>query len=341
MARGGINIGITGTGSLIGQAIIKSIKKSSYATSANLIGFDYFEKTVGSFWCSKNYILPDILKHKDLCGEWLSRIIETCQQNKLQLLFVGVDFELPLFAKYKSQIEAESNVKVIVSSEEVVNIANDKYLTCLFLSKNNLPHPNFWLPETLDTDNLSFPVIVKPRVGARSIGVVKIHNVEELVAAIKITKNPIIQEYIGNDDREFTCGTIFLDNEVQQSIALLRTLKGGNTFTSTFKKDFPENIEIYLKQTANALKPFGACNFQLRLDDSGSPKIFEINARHSGTTYIRSLFGYNEVEFIISFLLRRNKQIFRLKEGTVIRYFEEFLVPLESSEINARISYGS
>ena len=54
------NIGITGTGSLIGQAIIKSIKQSSFKNE-RLIGIDYFTETIGSYWTDKNYILPDIL----------------------------------------------------------------------------------------------------------------------------------------------------------------------------------------------------------------------------------------------------------------------------------------
>ncbi len=76
----------------------------------------------------------------------------------------------------------------------------------------------------------------------------------------------------------------------------------------------------------NYLKPFGACNFQLRLDSKGVPKIFEINSRHSGTTYIRSLFGYKEIEYIINALLFNKEIEFEIQEGTVVRYYDEFFV---------------
>ena len=56
-------IGITGTGSLIGQAVIKSIKKSSFKNE-KLIGMDYFPNTIGSYWVDKNYVLLDILDKK-------------------------------------------------------------------------------------------------------------------------------------------------------------------------------------------------------------------------------------------------------------------------------------
>ena len=138
--------------------------------------------------------------------------------------------------------------------------------------------------------------------------------------------NPLIQECVGNDVDEFTCGTIYLNNELKEIIVLRRSLKEGNTFISKYRNDFPEIITTYLKEVAECLKPFGACNFQLRLDDKGLPKIFEINSRHSGTTYIRSLFGYKEIEYIINLLLFNKEIDFELREGTVVRYFDEFFV---------------
>lgn len=321
-----INIGVTGTGSLIGQSIIKSIQRSDLSDKISIVGFDYFKETVGSFWVDEHFILPDILKLKDSPEQWLNEIINHINKNNIKLLFVGVDFELPLFAKYKSLIEAKTNVVIMVSSEEVVEIADDKYLTYKFLKNNGLPHPVSYLPDELDYDKLVYPVIVKPRKGARSVGVYKINNKKRLLDIIDTIKDPIIQECVGEDKDEYTCGTIYLNGELKRTVILNRSLKEGNTFISKYSKDFPDNISEYLEMVSKKLKPFGACNFQLRLDINGIPKIFEINSRHSGTTYIRSLFGYKEVEYIINFILFNKEMEFELKEGTVVRYFDEFFV---------------
>jgi carbamoyl-phosphate synthase large subunit len=321
-----LTIGITGTGSLIGQAIIKSIIRSDCKTKTNLIGFDYFKDTVGAYWCHKNYILPDILKNGEEISLWLDFIIEKLIQNDVKLLFVGVDFELPLFAKYKDEIESRSGAIVMVSSEEVIRIANDKYYTYEFLKNNGLSCPLTFLPETIDFSKIEYPIIVKPRNGARSRGVTKVLDKSELEIAIGSIELPVIQECVGTENDEYTCGTLFLKNELKTMIILNRSLKEGNTFISHFRKDYPTIISEYLKQVCNILKPNGACNFQLRIDKNGLPKIFEINARHSGTTYIRSLFGYKEVEFIIDCLLHDKEYEFELKEGTVVRYYDEFFV---------------
>jgi len=320
------NIGITGTGSLIGQAIIKSIIRSEYKEDYTLIGFDYFTNTVGSFWCKKNFILPDILKKDVTEGDWISEVERVISSEDLRVLFVGVDFELPLLAKYKERIEANTNCTVVVSSEEVIRIGNDKYLTYLFLKENGLNCPVTYLPEECDFNNLTFPLIVKPRVGARSIGVYKVRSIEELKDALNKVNGPIIQELVGDDSTEYTCGIISMNGELQRAIALNRTLKDGNTFISEFKDDYPDSIYDYIKAIAEKLGVFGSSNLQLRLDANGVPKLFEINPRHSGTTYMRSLFGYNEVIFILKYLLEGKEIEFELKKGKVIRHFEETLV---------------
>ncbi len=320
------NIAITGTGSLVGQAVIKSIVRSDLKNKVNIIGFDYFNDTVGSFWSDKNYLLPDILKSNVTHQEWLDCILGVLLEHKVEMLFVGVDFELPLFAKFKDEIEQKTGAIVMVSSLDVITIADDKYLTFEFLKNHGLSFPESFLKNEIDYNKLTFPIIIKPRKGARSVGVHKIRDKQHLLGLIDSIKEPIIQECVGNDNEEYTCGTIFLNNELKKLIVLKRSLKEGNTFISKYQNDFPEAITSYLESVCSHLKPFGACNFQLRIDSNGIPKIFEINSRHSGTTYIRSLFGYKEVEYIINLLLFDIEINFELKEGTVVRYYDEFFV---------------
>ncbi|MCB0802637.1 MAG: ATP-grasp domain-containing protein, partial [Flavobacteriales bacterium] len=302
-----------------------SIRNSPYKRDYKLIGFDYFPDTVGSFWCHKNYILPDILR-KENEQEWLEEIVSIIKKDKIELLFIGVDFELPLFSKYKSRIEKESNCLVVVSDERVISIGNDKFKTFQFLKENGLYYPETYEPESCDFSMLTFPVIVKPKVGARSVGVSIVDSLDKLEEVLKNTQDPIIQEYVGDDNTEYTCGVISLDGELKHSIALNRTLKAGNTHLSSFSNDTPDIVKQYLKDITDELKPFGSCNYQLRVDTQGIPKLFEINARHSGTTYMRSLFGYNEIIYLLKKLLDDEEYVFNLKEGRAIRYFEEQLI---------------
>jgi len=326
-------IAITGTGSLIGQAIIKSIKQSSFSKE-KLIGIDYFIESVGSYWTDKNYILPDILDKKISEKYWLEKVTDIIKKEKVNILFIGVDFELPLFSKYKSFIENSTSCIIVVSDEKTICIGNDKYETYKFLKKNNLYHPKTFLEteilHAIKSQEIEFPIIVKPRNGYRSIDVYLVTNEEELLAKINKVTNPIIQEYIGNKDTEYTCGVISFNGHVKMSIVLRRDLKDGNTSTTYLENNFPHIIKEYVESVSQKLAQFGVCNFQLRIDDKGIPKIFEINARHSGTTYIRSLYGFNEIEYLLEYLLNKKEITFNMKNGTVKRYYDEFLV--ESNE---------
>lgn len=320
------NVGVTGTGSLIGQGIIKSIQRSEFANEYKLVGFDYFDNTVGSYWCSSNYILPDILSNNVTENEWLEELKRRIQAENLHILFVGVDFELPILAREKYNIEKITSCKIMVSSEEVVRVGNDKYLTYKFLKDNDLHYPLTFLPHELKNEKIQFPVIIKPRVGARSVGVFKVHTLKEFDEKIKVVKEPIVQEYIGNPNTEYTCGIIYFDNELKAQISLRRSLKNGNTHVSEYQDSFPKQIQNYVREVAVKLKPYGSCNLQLRLDDRGTPKLFEINPRHSGTTYMRSLFGYNEVIFILKYVLENKVTNFSLSTGKAIRFYDEELL---------------
>lgn len=317
-----ISLLVTGTGSLIGQSIIKAINNSDIANEIYIIGCDYFPNTVGSLWCHKNYILPDILK-KNNKKIWLEKIIKIIKENNILILFVGIDFELIPFANSKLEIESQTNCKVIISNLNLLKIGNDKFLTYQFLKKNNFNYPKTFLPKDLNNTKLEFPLIIKPRVGARSKNVFKVNNLKQLNEKISTITNPIIQEFLQDDNNEFTCGVLMLENKIIDMIALRRSLKNGNTHISEHKFDFPKEIYDYIRKVSIKLKPYGSCNFQLRFNKKNQPCIFEINPRFSGTTYMRCLFGFNEVEYIIKFLLKYSNKPFTLKEGLAYRFFEE------------------
>jgi carbamoyl-phosphate synthase large subunit len=324
-----VKVGVTGTGSLIGQAIIKCIRHSSICDNIFLVGFDYFPNTVGSYWTENTFMLPDFLKKEITEQQWLNEIVRIIKSQKIQIFLVGIDFELELFSKYRAVIKSETNCTVVVSDPEVIRIANDKYLTYCFLKDNGLPCPDSILPEETTNRNIGFPCVVKPRIGSRSREVFVVNDREELEEKMRRVNNVIIQELAGNPNEEYSCGVICLDNEVKEMIALKRVLKDGNTVTAYFSEDTPATIYDYVRQIAIKLKPFGACNIQLRLDNKRIPRAFEINPRHSGTTYMRALFGFNEVEYILSYLLKLKVKKFAMKEGIVKRYYDELFIETE------------
>lgn len=323
------NIGITGTGSLIGQAIIKCVRQSSLRDRCRMIGFDYFPDTVGSYWVAENELLPDLLSRDVTSDQWVDRLIEAIRRHDLEVLFCGVDFELPVLAAARPRIERETGCQVLVSDPDVVEIADDKYQTFTFLESHALTRPETVLASEIDSADLTYPCILKPRRGARSRGVFRVADSGEVRRRL-MGGDPaafVLQELVGDDRTEYSCGVVCLDGRLEQMISLRRDLKEGNTANAYFDGAVPPQIAPYLEKVVDALRPRGACNFQLRLDRGGTPKIFEINARHSGTTYMRALFGMNEVECILRSLSGLPPAETTLRFGLVKRFYDELFLP--------------
>jgi carbamoyl-phosphate synthase large subunit len=138
----------------------------------------------------------------------------------------------------------------------------------------------------------------------------------------------VVQEWAGADDQEYTAGVIFFHGEVRALITLRRDLRDGNTYRA-YAGTYPE-ADAYVYDVAMALRPHGPANFQFRRGPDGLFRLFEINARFSGTTPIRALLGFNEVDLCLRYLLSGelvNQPT--IQPGVVLRFLQEQFVPQE------------
>ena len=320
-----IRVLVTGVGSLLGQGILKSIQHSTL--KCYVTGTDYFPSAVGLYWVDKGYILPDILKPEISESQWIEDLINIINQEEIDLVFPGLDFEIPILARNKSTIEKQTGAVLVVSPEMIVTVGDDKWETVKYLKNNNFNYPNSSLPDTIENflRTNSFPLIVKPRFGHTSENIFLVKSETDLYKAIQKCYKPIIQEYLGDSEQEYTCGATCINSEIVTLISLRRTLKNGNTQQAFCEKT--EEIDEYIRKLTLSLNPYGPINFQFRLIDRG-PVVFEINTRFSGTTPIRALFGVNEVEAIINRIMgTKTGSDYKEKYGVVIRYFENQFVP--------------
>lgn len=264
---------------------------------------------------------------------FIESVLNICKSEGIDILFPGLDAELIPFSENREKFSL-IGTRVIVSSPEVINIADNKLLTYNFLKDNEIPVP-FTLPlDELISDSslLDLPYIIKPKEGgARSKNVFKIKKSEELELVIKLfdikPKEYIAQEYIEGD--EYTCGSVTLDEKFAGTIVMRRILRDGDTY-KCFVEENPL-IESIIKKIAEKLKPFGALNVQLRLRDN-IPYVFELNARCSGTTAARAICGFNEPKMVADFLLKNISPDYDIKKLSILRYYNELVVNHENIE---------
>ena len=235
-----ITVAVSGAGSLIGQGIIKALKMSTL--KCRVVALDYFPHAVGLYWAEMAHLLPDVLCPDVDEKKYLARLADLLRQDRVDVLLVATDFEVPLFARHRATLEAESGCRVVVSSPRVAEIGDDKWATYQFLKGHGFPCP----PSLVDLGRLEgfvaetgFPVIVKPRRGARSRGVSIVRDMNQLVQALRSAgPEPIVQYAVGTAETEYTCGAVVLDGECLGVIAMRRDLRDGNTFRAYLEPAF-------------------------------------------------------------------------------------------------------
>ncbi|MEA2977380.1 MAG: carbamoyl-phosphate synthase large subunit [Alphaproteobacteria bacterium] len=304
---------VTGVGGGVGQSIVKSLQGSPYT----VIGADAEAFATGLYAVAKGYRVP----YASAPG-YVERLLEICAIENCALILPGLDVELPILSREAEKFR-RFGVTAVVSSPEAIEIADDKLATYRFLLENGF-HAPLTVPLGENLEQLFFPLVIKPRRGgARSRGVFVVANERELSRRLSDIDpdNYVAQEYITGD--EYTCGSVNFAGRCYGTIVMRRILRDGDTYKA-FVEETPL-IKRYVESVAEALKPFGACNFQFRLRN-GEPYIFEINARHSGTTHSRTLAGFNEPRMVADYLLQGRLPEYKISEIVILRYWKELMV---------------
>ena len=123
-------------------------------------------------------------------ADYIPSLLEIVKEHKIDAVISLNDLELPILSASKEAIEA-LGAKVIVSNEEAINIAFDKWVTVQFLEKNGLKTPKTYIDffkakEAIKKGELKFPLVVKPRWGSASIGIDFPEDLEELELAYQL-----------------------------------------------------------------------------------------------------------------------------------------------------------
>lgn len=311
---------VTGVGGGVGQSILKSLQGSDY----RVIGVDAEPTATGLYAVNKAYRIPRAAE-----PGFVEKLLDIAAKEDAGLIFPGLDPELPVFSDAAERFRSRG-VEVAISEPDVVRISDDKLATAQFLEAHNFPSPRTRLLGDALNEEFTSPVVLKPRRGgSRSQGVFVANSPDDLkrLAVALPADNYVAQEQIAGD--EYTCGSVNFHGRCFGVIAMRRILRDGDTYKAFVHKDAA--LAAFVTSVMEALRPFGACNAQLRMRD-GIPYIFEFNARCSGTTYCRSLAGFNEPLMVANYLLRGEEPVPEARELTIFRYWKEIAID------NARVA---
>lgn len=116
--------------------------------------------------------------------DYIDKTLDICRRHDIKALISLNDLELPILATNRMRFEA-IGVNLIVSDEHVIDICFDKYHTAQFVESIGLNTPKTFINyqeaiNALESGELQFPLVLKPRWGSGSIGIEFVNSMEEL-----------------------------------------------------------------------------------------------------------------------------------------------------------------
>ena len=330
-----INILVTGAGSGVGQSIIRSLKKSKLKSKINVFISDISNLNPYPIYNFSYIKIPKVEQKNSK-----NKIKKILIKKKINILFIGSEYEIYFFSKYKNFFEKIGKLKICVADIKTIKISNDKYKTYKFLKKNNLPYPSTIIVNKKSKfdkikKQIKIPFILKDRFETSSRSVFVIKNSNDFNANIKTVKYPIVQEKLiskSNNNfknaEEFTCSFFTLSNKkILGPFIARRIIKFGTSWIVDNKKKDNKVLNL-IKLISSKLDNVGSFNIQL-INTKKGPIPFEFNSRFSGTTSIRSNFGFNEPDFFIkNYFLNQeiSQKNIKIIRGTAFRYIAEKII---------------
>lgn len=256
-------------------------------------------------------------------------VLQLCLEHHVRLLIPTIDTELPVYAA-ASEDFAKAGVTVCISATPTVRICCDKIATHDWLVANGFPavRQSDVRSALLDSAAWPLPVIVKPYNGSASIGVQRVQTRIELEAIAHTTSGFIVQEIAAG--REFTIN-VYVSRAGECVCALPHwrmEVRAGEVSKGLTVKD--RRLMDLARSLADALPgAYGPLNIQCFVDDSGTIRIIEINARFGGGYPLAHRAGGRFTDWLLDELEGKRLSYFDdwTDDLAMLRYDEAVFVP--------------
>lgn len=276
-------------------------------------------------------------------------VLDLARRRNINGIIAGAGTPLHLLNEMRADFAAVG-IALIGNNSRTIRLAEDKRAIAAALDKSGILQPKWIAPEHAGDErlrSLAGPLIVKPAFGSGASRFVFL--VEDAAAASiyidYIRQNglqPVVQEYVPDDEGEYSVGALnrsdgswvgaivmrrIFVNELsirsKTRLGLISSPYGQGEFG-----DFPTIINAS-RSIAAALHSTGPLNIQGRIRQ-GQFLPFEVNARFSGSCFVRALAGFNEVDLVTSdLLLGQRMEMPPVRSGWALRGLSEIFVSEE------------
>ena len=315
-------IAVTGVGALIGQGIARSLRPGG---RARIIGVDRRITPFSQTFC-------DVVEQKPAIDEaseaYLGFWRDLVRKHEISLILPGLSVDMEFFHRHRAEFR-DMGVAVALNSASLIELCADKFDFHAAYSAAGFPAIPSARPESWEAALAQLgpaPLLLKPRRGEGSAGIVRLHDAEDFAYwTRKNGDNWLIQRIVGADVDEYTVGVYGLGDGgyIGPIIMRRRLTRAGHTGEAEVL-DHPGLADL-TERIVRHFQPAGPTNLQFRMDGD-TAYLLEINPRFSSSCSLRAAFGFVEAEMCIDdLLLGKVPERPRIRLGTAHRYNEDFI----------------
>jgi carbamoyl-phosphate synthase large subunit len=321
---------VTGAG---GPAAIAAMKSLRAEESVELLAADMDP------WAAGLYLVPSWARTLIPAGaapEFTDVVLAKCFALGVDVILPTVDAELRPLARAKPRFSA-AGVDLLLAPAAALDIILDK----LVLAEHcagvvRVPRTELFGP-SVDPASWTYPVVVKPREGSGSRGVIIVGSAKEL-AALDRSPALIVQEFLPGE--EYSVDVLAdADGRVIASVPRLRARVDSGVSVGGLTVHDPE-VEWFGRAVARATGVTFVANVQCRRDQAGSPALLEVNPRMPGTLGLTIASGVDMPRLALAALLGKPlPEQLDFCERAVVRFLDErFLDPAEISNVGLALA---
>jgi len=321
---------VTGAG---GPAAIAAMKSLRAEDSVELLAADMDP------WAAGLYLVPAWARTLIPAGAapgFADALLARCGTLGVDVVLPTVDAELRPLARAREEFTA-AGIQLLLAPAAALDVILDKLLLvqhCAGVVR--VPRTEVFGP-SVDPAQWGYPVVVKPRQGSGSRGVVIAGSAAEL-AALHRSAELIVQEFLPGE--EYAVDVLAdAGGRVIASVPRLRARVDSGVSVGGRTVHDPE-VEWFGRAVAQATGVTFVANVQCKRDGAGAPALLEVNPRMPGTLGLTIASGVDMPRLALAALLGQPLPAnIDFCERAVVRFLDErFIDPAEVSSVGLALA---
>ncbi len=305
--------------------LLKDFRESLDSKSI-IVATDHQATAPALYFADKQYIAPLISD-----PGYVDFLLDICCKENIRAITTLIDPEIEILAKNRQRF-IDNGILPLCPSKETAHLCFDKFALFEHLNKNGIPtvltydsYDNFL--RGLTKGDINFPVFIKPRTGSGSVGIHKIHNIEELKSFIYEGEHEyIIQEFMDCEDCD---ADVYIDTISHKPVSMfskhkIETRIGGANKTISFKD---ERLFNFIKQICKVLEFNGPVDMDFWYRD-GVYYLSEVNPRFGGAYLHAYGAGVNFVPLIVNNIngIENKEDIGNYNEDVIMMMYDDVVI---------------